>query len=101
VQVNTYKSCMTLFTLSPKQKAETIKVSGTPLTEVEEATYLGVTFTKRLTWTPHITHAETKARKKLAILRKLTCTNWGANDEILKTVYQGTIRPHLEYGPPA
>jgi ribonuclease HI len=101
VQVNTDKSCTTLFTLSPKQKARTINVSGAPLTEVEEATYLGVTFDKRLTWKPHIAHAETKARKKLAILRKLAGTNWGANEEILKTVYLGTIRPHLEYGSPA
>jgi hypothetical protein len=54
VKVNTDKSCTTLFTLSPKQKAGTIKVSGTTLTEVEEATYLGVTFDKRLTWKPHV-----------------------------------------------
>ena len=42
--------------------------------------------------------AEAKARKKLAILRKLAGTEWGANEKVLKTVYQGTVRPHLEYG---
>ena len=31
-------------------------------------------------------------------MRKLAGTTWGANQNILKTVYQGTERPHLEYG---
>ena len=98
VAVNKDKSSTTLFTLSPKQKAGTVTLGGTPLREDEEATYLGVTFDKRATWKPHIAKAETKARRKLAILRKLAGTTWGANERILKTVYQGSVRPHLEYG---
>ena len=39
-----------------------------------------------------------KARRKLNIMRKLAATQWGANEKILKSVYQGTVRPHLEYG---
>ena len=42
VAVNKDKSSTTLFTLSPKQKAGTITLGGTPLKEDEEATYLGV-----------------------------------------------------------
>ena len=98
VSINKEKSSTTLFTLSTKQKAGTIKLGGTPLREDEEATYLGVTFDRRQTWKPHIARAEAKARRKLAILRKLAGTTWGANERILKTVYQGTVRPHLEYG---
>ena len=59
---------------------------------------IGVTFDKRLTWKAHLPNAETKARKKLAILRKLAGTNWGAHEKILKTVYLGTVRPILGYG---
>ena len=29
---------------------------------------------------------------------KLAGTKWGANEQILKSVYQGNVRPHLEYG---
>ena len=47
VAVNKDKSSTTLFTLSPKQKAGTITLGGTPLKEDEEATYLGITFDKR------------------------------------------------------
>ena len=32
------------------------------------------------------------------MMRKLAGTEWGANEKILKQVYQGTVRPILEYG---
>ena len=33
----------------------------------------------------------------MAILHKLAGTIWRASEIILKAVYQGTVRPHLEY----
>ena len=51
-----------------------------------------------MTWKSHLANAETKARKKLAILGKLAGANWGAHEKILKYVYLGTIRPVLEFG---
>jgi hypothetical protein len=51
-----------------------------------------------MTWKQHITSAEAKARRKMNIMRKLAGTKWGANENILKSVYQGNVRPHLEYG---
>ena len=56
--------------------------------EEDEVNYLGVTFDKRLTWKPHTLRTEGKARNKLAIMRKLAGTTWGANEQILKTVYE-------------
>jgi len=88
-------------TLSPKQKAGTIKLHGTPLKTEEEVTYLGVIYDKKQTWRPHIQKAEGKARRKISIMRKLAGTTWGANETILKRVYEGAVRPHLEYGSPA
>ena len=42
--------------------------------------------------------------RKMAILHKLAGTTWGASDKILKTVYQGTVRPTSnmapQHGPP-
>jgi hypothetical protein len=64
----------------------------------EQQTYLGVTFDKRMTWKQHITSAEAMARRKMNIMRKLARTKWGTNEKILKSVYQGNVRPHLEYG---
>ena len=101
IQINREKCSTTLFTLSPKQKPGTVKLGDTLLKNDDESSYLGITFDKRQTWKPQIQKAEAKARRKLAILRKLAGTRWGANEKILKTVYEGTVRPHLEYGAPA
>ena len=57
-----------------------------------------MTYDKKLSWKPHIQKAEGKARRKLGILRKLSGTTWGANEKILKGMYNQGIKPHLEYG---
>ncbi|XP_070182474.1 uncharacterized protein [Littorina saxatilis] len=101
VKINLEKSTTTLFTLSPKQKPGVIKLGDRPLRNDDEPTYLGVTFDKRLTWKPQIQKAENKARRKFAIMRKLAGTNWGASEKTLKTLYEGTVRPQLEYRAPA
>ena len=98
VTINREKSTATLFTLSTKAKAEKLTLGDATLRYEDQQTYLGVTFDKRMTWKPHINQAEGKARRKLNIMRKLAGTTWGATDKILKSVYQGTVRPHLEYG---
>ena len=53
---------------------------------------------KKQTWKPHITAAETKAKRKLAFMRKLTGTRWGANEKTLRTVYEGSVLNQIEYG---
>ncbi|BFZ13185.1 hypothetical protein BsWGS_16224 [Bradybaena similaris] len=101
VNINIDKCSTTFFTLSTKQKAGNIKINGIPLREDKQSTHLGVTFDDRLTWKEHINKATAKARRKLAILRKLSGTTWGASGKILNSVYQQSIQPHLEYGPTA
>ena len=49
-------------------------------------TFLGVTLDTRLTWKPHLKVVEAKATRKLAIMKKLAETTWGANSDILKQV---------------
>ena len=98
VTINREKSTATLFSLSTKEFASKLMLGDTPLKMEDQQTYLGVTFDKRMTWKQHIQNAEAKARRKMNIMRKLAGTHWGANEKILKTIYQGSVRPHLEYG---
>ena len=98
MKINRSKTFTTLFTLSTKVKPVKIMLNHTELQHIDSATYLGVTFDRRQTWKPHICNAETKARRKLAFLGKLAGTQWGAAEAVLKNVYIGTIRPHLDYG---
>ena len=80
VTVNKDKSSTSLFTLSLKKQARPIKIGTHTLKEEDQATYLDVTFDKRLTWKTHTLRTEGKARQKLAIMRKLAGTTWGANE---------------------
>ena len=98
MKIDRDKTFTTLFTLSTKVKPVKIMLNHTELQHIDSATYLGVTFDRRKTWKPHICNAETKTRRKLALLRKLSGTQWGAAEVVLKNVYIGTIRPHLNYG---
>ena len=97
VKINKNETLTTLFTLSTKVMSVKLMLNHTKLHYIYSATYLGVTFDIRQTWKPHICNAETKARHKLALLRKLAGTQWGAAEAVLKNVYIGTIRPHLNY----
>ena len=83
---------MSIITKRVKIMLEDVKLQHT-----DSTTYLGVTFDKRQTWRKHIDGAQAKARSKLALLRKLAGTQWGAVETVLKNVYIGAIRPHLEY----
>ena len=98
VTINRDKTTGTLFTLSPKETVKKLAMGTTTIKMEDQQTYLGVTYDKRLTWNHHITQAEMKARRKLNIMRKLAGTEWGSNEQVLKSVYQGAVRPHLEYG---
>ena len=98
VNINTTKYFTTLFTLSIKSKPMKIMLDDTELQHTDSATYLGITFDKRQTWKTHISRSEAKARRKFALLRKLAGTQWGAAETVLRNIYIGTIRPHLEYG---
>ena len=40
---------------------------------------------------------ERKGLQKLALMRKLAGTTWGADSKILTQVYTATVRPSMEY----
>ena len=42
--------------------------------------------------------AEARAKVRLALMKKLAGTTWGADTVILKKLYTGRVRPVLEYG---
>ena len=98
VTINRTKTEATIFSLSPKKETLCLKIDNEELPQQETPTYLGVKLDRKLTWTPYINSMEAKARKKMGIMKKLAGTKWGANSRILKQVYTGAVRPHLEYG---
>ena len=85
LQLNTTKTVSTLFTLSTAKEKVSLKLNNQPVPQAETPTFLGVTLDTRLTWKPHLEAVEAKATRKLAIMKKLAGTTWGANSDILKT----------------
>ena len=57
-----------------------------------------MTFEKRLTWRQQTEKAEARAKVRLALMKKLAGTTWGADTVTLKRLYTGRVRPVLEYG---
>ena len=109
LQLNKTKTVSTLFTL-PTANVVSLKLNNQPVPQVEKPTFLGVNLDTRLTWKPHLEAVETKATRKLAIMKKLAGTTWrwggggggeggerGGSSKILKQVYTGTVRPVVEY----
>ena len=98
VKVNKDKTTYTVFTLSTKQQRVNLQFDSHTLREEETPTYLGITFDKRLTWKAQLQKNQTKAKIRMALMKKLAGTKWGANHSVLKKMYVGRIRPTLEYG---
>ena len=65
--------------------------------QTDTPTFLGVKLDTRLTWKPQIEKMERSGLKKLALMRQLAGTSWGADSSILTKVYKATVRPTMEY----
>ena len=66
--------------------------------QTDTPTFLGVKLHTRLTWKPQIEKMERSSLQKLAQMRKLAGTSWGADSSILTKVYTATVRPTMEWG---
>ena len=98
VKVNEKKTTFTIFSLSNQKHSVHLKLNGQTLHQEDTPTYLGVTLDRRLTWKNQLQKNQARAKIRLALMKKLSCTEWGADQNVLKKLYVGRIRPVLEYG---
>lgn len=97
LELNTTKTTTTLFSLSTVKEQVNLKLQGRVLPQTDTPTFLGVKLDTRLTWKPQIEEMERKGIRKLALLKKLAGTTWGADSKLLTRTYTGAVRPTLEY----
>ena len=97
LELNTRKTNATLFSLSTTKETVKLKLRGQELPQTDTPTFLGIKMDARLTWKPQIEEMERKGIRKLALLKKLAGTTWGAECRLLSTVYTGVVRPTMEY----
>nr|KAG5710959.1 hypothetical protein BaRGS_013693 [Batillaria attramentaria] len=98
VVINETKTVASIFSLSTQPEQAKLQLNGKHITLDDTPTYLGVRLDRRLTWNPQAQSMESKASRRLALMKKLAGTTWGAHSNILRRVYTGAVRPILEYG---
>ena len=77
-----------------KRKLRTYKLHNHPISNVQKATYLGVTLQHDLSWDEHVNKIVTKANKSLGFLRRNLKVK---SKKIKETAYLSIVRPCLEY----
>ena len=97
VMINRTKTEATCFSLSPKREEFILQINRREIHQQDTPTYLAVTLDTKLTWSPPISAMHSKGLRKMALMKKLAGTKWGANMKILTQLYNATIRPHTEY----
>ena len=69
-----------------------------PIPVVEETTFLGVIFDRKLSFIPHLKYVKKKALKALNIIKVIGNTEWGADRKVMLRLYRSLIRSKLDYG---
>ena len=77
VKVNSTKTTYTVFSLSPQEQKVALRLGNQTLNAEDNPMYLGVTFDKRLTWKQNTQRTESRAKVRLALMKKLASTTWG------------------------
>ena len=97
LEINTSKTNSTLFSLFTSKEQIKRRLKGEIVPQTDNPTFFGVKLDTRLIWKPQIEKMERSSLQKLALMRKLAGTSWGADSSILTKVYTATVRPTLEY----
>ena len=64
----------------------------------EEVKFLGMIYDRILSFKPHIEYVRRKCQKAMNLLKVLSGVEWGADREILLTIYKAYIQSRLDYG---
>ena len=85
------------------EKREPVRVislfmNGTVIKKSENAKFLGLTWDAKLNWITHIHNIKSKCAKDLNLMRSVSGSKWGADQETLLRIYRALIRSKIDYG---
>jgi ribonuclease HI len=90
-------NAMHFCTLPGIHNSPTLRLNGSIIPYNDNIRFLGLVFDRKLTWAPHISQLKANCQRNLGLLRSLTSTTWGADQEILMHLYRALIRSKLDY----
>ena len=93
------KTCCIHFCNSRKlHKDPELFLNKCPIEVVTEAKFPGLIFDSKLSFIPHIKYLKSKCLKALDLLKVISNTKWGGDEETLLQLYRTLIRSKLDYG---
>jgi len=98
LEINSSKTKVMVFGKKGTTQLPEIVYDGRNLSFATDVKFLGVLFTRNLSWQTYINKIVAKANKAVNILKSLTATYWGADPKILLILYKSLVRSHFEYG---
>ena len=81
IKVNEKNTTFTIFSFSNQQQRAHLTLNGQTLHHEDTPTYLDVNLDRRLTWKNQLQRNQARAKIRLALTKKLSCTEWGADLE--------------------
>lgn len=99
LKINTTKTVYSIFTRSHKvaKRRLNLKINNTCLSKEDNPTYLGVTLDRQLNLKTHVENVGKKASKRLNLIKRLASTSWGADKNMLRSLYLGYVRSVMDY----
>lgn len=101
IGVNPEKSCALIITRRRNIAAPKINMFGQDIPWTNQLKYLGVTFDKTLSFSPHIANALAKGKLAVNKLMPLLCRKSKMSLQNKLTLYKTIIRPMMVYASPA
>ena len=94
--LNVAKSKFMIFFKHPRTIPKlSISIIGNPVEQVTNFNFLGITLDQNITWNDHISKISIKVARVIGIMNKLKHI---FPHQILRTLYNSLIHPHLIYG---
>ena len=59
--------------------------------------FFGIVFDCKLTFEEHVKELKVKCQKKMGLLRMITTSEWGADQQMVMYLYRALIRSKLDY----
>ena len=90
--------CMHFCQLHKLHQDPSLFLDGKEIPVVEQHTFLGLIFDRKLNFIPHIKYLRSKCQKALNILKVVSHYDWGADRKVLLRLYRALVRSKLDYG---
>ena len=96
---NPTKTVAVTFTKAPREpKWEKLRMGDKTIEYSKTMKYLGVTLSKRLSWTEHLRERVSKGIKVMNMAKALVGQTWGLSSDKLMWIYKAMARPIVTYG---